>query len=153
MQCTDGSIFEADHVICTVPLGVLKKNYLSLFHPYLPQKKVNAIEGLAFGQLGIINLEFEKPFWPENWDGIMSRWLPDQLKEIRGHPEFKWLESLYSIHPAPHQPRVLVGWVAGEFVPDMEKLSPETVGAHVMKWLKYFVKDVKLPAAPLRTER
>lgn len=153
MECTDGSVFEADHVICTVSLGVLKQNHLNLFHPYLPPKKVNAIEGIAFGQLGIVNLEFEKPFWPQNWDGVMPRWLPDQLKEIYGHSEYNWLRSLYWVHPVPYQPRVLAGWVSGKFVPDMEKLSPETVGRHVMKWMKYFVKDVELPEAPLRTVR
>lgn len=131
----------------------MKNNHLNLFHPFLPEKKVNSIDGLAFGQLGIINIEFEKPFWSQDWVGVMPRWLPDQLKEIHGHPEYQWLQSLYWVHPVNHQPRVLAGWVSGEFVKDMEELSAETVGRHVMKWMKYFVKDIELPEVPIRTER
>lgn len=40
----DGREFQADHVIVTVSLGVLKAQHESLFIPPLPSKKVNAIE-------------------------------------------------------------------------------------------------------------
>ena len=32
---------EADHVICTIPLGVLQQNHRKMFSPELPLKKVN----------------------------------------------------------------------------------------------------------------
>lgn len=40
----NGTNITADHVIVTVPLGVLKENYTSMFHPPLPSSKVNVIK-------------------------------------------------------------------------------------------------------------
>lgn len=69
MQCTDGSSFEAKHVIFTASLGVLKANHQTMFSPYLPPIKTNAIEAIQFGTVNKIMLEFKKPFWPANWSG------------------------------------------------------------------------------------
>ena len=44
------SIFRADAVIVSVPLGVLKANTIS-FHPPLPEWKTQAITNLGFGLL------------------------------------------------------------------------------------------------------
>lgn len=74
MRCSDGTSYDADHVIVTVSLGVLKENYKSLFIPQLPHMKVNAIEGLSFGAVDKIYLEFERPFWDENWAGFSMLW-------------------------------------------------------------------------------
>lgn len=40
----NGQVYKADHVIVTVPLGVLKDKHKYLFTPKLPDYKVNAIE-------------------------------------------------------------------------------------------------------------
>lgn len=40
VECSDGSIFEADHVIFTASVGVLKASYKHLFRPALPDYKV-----------------------------------------------------------------------------------------------------------------
>lgn len=64
-------MFEAQHVIVTVSLGVLKANYKSIFSPPLPPRKVNSIEALQFGTMNKIILEFKKPFWPEDWTGCI----------------------------------------------------------------------------------
>lgn len=44
------SIFRADAVVVTVPLGVLKAGTIS-FHPPLPEWKTQAINNLGFGLL------------------------------------------------------------------------------------------------------
>ena len=60
IKCRNGEHFEADHVIITVPLGVLKRrcldenllpNECSLFTPALPVEKEEAIRRLGFGQI------------------------------------------------------------------------------------------------------
>lgn len=62
IKCADGTEYQAEHVLFTITLGVLKKQHLTLFTPKLPQKKVTAIDNTAFGTLGKIFLEFEEPF-------------------------------------------------------------------------------------------
>ncbi len=52
-----GTIVEADHVILTVSLGVLKKSLSgSLFTPPLPHRKLKTISALGFGVMDKILL-------------------------------------------------------------------------------------------------
>lgn len=70
VECEDDSKFSADHVICTVLLGVLEERHLSMFEPQLPLSKFIAIDALDYGTVDKIYLEFEKPFWDANWGGF-----------------------------------------------------------------------------------
>lgn len=63
VSCSNGEIFEGNHVIVTVPLGVLKKHANSLFVPSLSENKVKAIQSVGFGAVNKIFLEFNDPFW------------------------------------------------------------------------------------------
>lgn len=42
--CDNGKRIIGDHVICTVPLGVLKHHASTMFHPPLPNYKMEAID-------------------------------------------------------------------------------------------------------------
>jgi spermine oxidase len=44
LECSDGSVYVADHAIVTVSLGVLKDRGESIFQPALPTQKLNAIK-------------------------------------------------------------------------------------------------------------
>jgi polyamine oxidase len=61
---TDGSqqTIEADRVLVTVPLGVLKSNLIQFSPPLSPQKQF-AIQRAGFGNVVKIVLEFDKIFW------------------------------------------------------------------------------------------
>lgn len=50
IQCTNGQRFEADRVILTTPLGVLKSGSIT-FQPPLPNWKQDVIERMGFGLL------------------------------------------------------------------------------------------------------
>lgn len=60
--CENNQRFYSDHVICTVPLGVLKHKATSLFKPPLPEYKMEAIDRLLFGTVDKIILEYER-YW------------------------------------------------------------------------------------------
>ncbi|CAM1505642.1 Fc.00g112790.m01.CDS01 [Cosmosporella sp. VM-42] len=62
IECEDGSVVEADAVVCTIPLGVLKQNSVT-FDPPLPTWKTDVVERLGFGILNKVVLVYNKVFW------------------------------------------------------------------------------------------
>ena len=62
---TDAATHEADAVVVTVPLGVLKTGAVQ-FDPPLPEWKQGAIDRLGMGTLTKVILSFETVFWPPN---------------------------------------------------------------------------------------
>ncbi len=64
---TSQEVIEADRVIVTVPLGVLKADTI-VFDPPLPEAKRQAIARLGFGLLDKVVLRFDEPFWTEQFD-------------------------------------------------------------------------------------
>lgn len=148
IECDDGSVYNVDHLICTVSLGVLKERHLSLFDPILPPKKIDAIESLSFGVIDKVILEFERQFWPDDWTGCVIVWNPEQLKLIREKDEARWLEGLIGFHRLAYQPNVLLGWVQGASARKMERLPAELVLEHSMMLLKMCLKDFDIPNAP-----
>ncbi|KAM3463093.1 hypothetical protein MY5147_000861 [Beauveria neobassiana] len=62
IECEDGKVMEADSVVCTVPLGVLKHGDIE-FDPPMPDWKTQAIERLGFGILNKVVLVYDKVFW------------------------------------------------------------------------------------------
>ncbi|KAF2888734.1 hypothetical protein ILUMI_17439, partial [Ignelater luminosus] len=63
IECSDKSVYNADHVIFTPSLGVLKASSQDLFDPLLPKEKVNAISKLGFGAVSKIFLHFPERWW------------------------------------------------------------------------------------------
>ncbi len=62
---TDHGDFEADKVLVTLPLGVLKAGAVR-FEPALPEVKRSAIARLGFGTLNKIAVYYAEPFWPKD---------------------------------------------------------------------------------------
>ncbi|XP_039485157.1 spermine oxidase [Drosophila santomea] len=141
LRCWNGQIVSADHVICTVSLGVLKEKHQKLFVPALPASKIRSIEGLKLGSVNKFVLEFEEQPVPENIREIAFLWLEEDLKELRGGKYF-WLESVCYFHRVDCQPRLLEGWIIGAHARYMETLSEEQVLEGLM-WL--FRKFLKFP--------
>lgn len=61
---TEEQVFDADRVIVTVPLGVLKADTI-VFDPPLPDTKRAAVARLGFGLLDKVVLRFDEPFWAQ----------------------------------------------------------------------------------------
>ena len=68
----DGSQHSADHVIVTLPLGVLKSGDLAFAEP-LAKARQDAIRDLRMGTLAKTWLRFDRIAWPEDVDWI--EWL------------------------------------------------------------------------------
>lgn len=145
VRCTDGTTYEADHLICTVSLGVLKERHLTLFEPHLPTPKIRAIDGLSIGTVDKIFVEFEKPFWTDGWVGFSLLWTPEGLHTIRESSGCRWLEDVFGFYTVDSQPNILCGWITGPSAREMELETDEFVRIQVTKLLRTFLKHWNVP--------
>lgn len=138
LQFEDGSIMDADHVIITVSLGVLKAGTgqgsvkgkpPALFYPPLPSCKVNAISKLGFGVVNKLFLEIdpldEDVVYP-SLNFIFSKFGTTQSEETK-HKVPWWMRKTISFCPIYRSSHVLLGWFAGEEALELERLSDEEI--------------------------
>uniref|UniRef100_A0A1A9Z0N5 Amine oxidase domain-containing protein n=1 Tax=Glossina pallidipes TaxID=7398 RepID=A0A1A9Z0N5_GLOPL len=145
LRCGNGENFLADHVIITVSLGVLKEQHLRTFEPKLPMDKQRAIDGLAFGTVNKIFIEFPKPFWPKKWTGFTMLWREEDIGEIRGTAR-AWLEDVFGFYCDRNQPRLLSGWIIGANGRHMETLpEDEILGGCMYLFRKFLPWDIPEP--------
>ena len=118
VRCRGGRTFEADCVVCTLPLGVLQRRAVH-FEPPLPQPVVAAIDCMGFGTLGKVVLTFERVFWDAEavWIGI------DPSQTTRA--TFVEVLNLYRCNGRP----ILVGFCGGSFATGFSKRTDEDVAA------------------------
>ncbi|KAL1501747.1 hypothetical protein ABEB36_007020 [Hypothenemus hampei] len=121
----DGETHEADHIIFTPSLGVLKANHLELFDPYLPGDKVDAINKMGFGAIMKIILHFPEQWWPDK-AAFEVIWSPEDEESLQKE-NLQWLMSLSGVVPAENNSKVLIGWYSGKYIPIIENLSDEEV--------------------------
>ncbi|XP_020202462.1 lysine-specific histone demethylase 1 homolog 1 [Cajanus cajan] len=121
-----GQEFRGDMVLCTVPLGVLKKGDIE-FVPELPQRKKDAIHRLGFGLLNKVAMLFPYNFWGGDIDTFGH--LTEDLS-MRG--EFFLFYSYSSVSGGP----LLVALVAGEAAIRFEMMSPLESVRRVLDILK-----------------
>lgn len=112
----------ADHVIVTVPLGVLKAGAIE-FEPGLPDDHVKAIDALGMGVLDKLYMRFPRVFW----DNELA--LFDIATENSSHfPE--WV----NFEPVLGEP-MLMGFVAGSYARELEGEDDDAVVAKAMSVL------------------
>ena len=141
--CEDGSIYYADHVICTIPLGVLKECSKDLFDPMLPQYKLDSIDKLLFGTVDKILLEYERPILNSDISEIMLLWNDDVAQEDETDIKSNWYKKIYSFSKISET--LLLGWLSGKEAEYMETLSMDTVADVCTDILRRFLKDPFVP--------
>ncbi|KAM3287642.1 lysine-specific histone demethylase 1 1 [Capsicum chacoense] len=129
--------YQGDMVLCTVPLGVLKKGNIE-FVPELPQRKKDAIDRLGFGLLNKVAILFPYDFWGGEIDtfGHLT-----EDPNMRG--EFFLFYSYSSVSGGP----LLIALVAGEAAVKFEKMSPLESVVRVLEILKgiFSPKGIAVP--------
>jgi monoamine oxidase len=137
---TRGAQYVAEHVIVTVPIGVLKAGTIA-FEPALPPEKLAAIERMGSGLLNKVFLEFrpEDQFWPSGPDapevigtsspyrGAFSVWI--NMQRITGKP-------------------ILMAWTSGDAARVIEHWDDETTEkAALLRLRDTFLRRVPDPIA------
>lgn len=115
----DGSAIHADHILVTVPLGVLKAGNIA-FDPPLSLSKRQAIEKLGMGLLNKHWLRFDRVFWPKNFD-----W-----HEFLSSRKGEWSEwvSLAKIQNSP----VLMVFSAADYAEQVERMDDRDIVSSIM---------------------
>jgi monoamine oxidase len=120
---TDQSDFQADAVVVTLPLGVLKSGAVR-FDPPLPDRKMQAIGRLGMGALTKVILTFERPFWAHNQ--YVFGLLPSNIAEMPTA-----IINMWKTHRKP----VLVMLVGGDHGRAIERWPNEVVEKWAMRVL------------------
>lgn len=140
VKCCDGEEFNADYVILTVSLGVLKEHAERLFLPPLPADKMEAIKSLGYGMVNKIFLEYSRPFWVWNEGSIKFAWSADELESRKD-----WLKGLSAVEEVEGSKHVLCAFISGPEAAQMELASDEEVAEGVTTLLRQFTGDSTLP--------
>jgi len=133
-----GAGFEADRIVVTLPLGILKNGLVS-FSPPLPPAKRQAIADLKMGVLNKTCLLFEDIFWEPAVEAI----------GYMGADTGRWAETL-SLHPYTGQP-ILMMFNAGAYGTEIESLADREIVAEATAALADMYGPVPQPTDSLVT--
>lgn len=137
----NGSDIEADYVIVTVPLGVLKNNTIS-FIPALPTSKLNAIQNTKMGNINKFLLTWNTAFWDTNIQYI------GYSPETKG--KFNYFMNLKKFLPTTNG---LMTFAFGNYATLTETMTDAQIIAEIMLHLKsIYGNSIPDPTNMLRTK-
>ena len=93
VECEDGTVYYADQLICTIPLGLLQNNP-NYFDPPLPRAKQESLKKMVFGVVNKIFLAYEAPFLNPEISEIITLW--NKIDEKQVPMEERWFRKIYS---------------------------------------------------------
>eukprot|EP00252_Welwitschia_mirabilis_P008464 TRINITY_DN2031_c0_g1_i1.p1 TRINITY_DN2031_c0_g1~~TRINITY_DN2031_c0_g1_i1.p1 ORF type:complete len:866 (+),score=120.55 TRINITY_DN2031_c0_g1_i1:53-2650(+) len=135
-------VFQADMVVCSVPLGVLKASSIR-FEPELPPRKRDAIQRLGFGLLNKVAMLFDRVFWEPDID---------TFGHLCEDPENRGEFFLFYSYASVSGGALLIALVAGEAAIRFESTDPPKAVNKVLEVLRgiYTPRGIVVPN-PLET--
>lgn len=140
LETESGEVFYADHLICTMPLGVLQK-CPQLFDPPLPEEKTLSMKKMVFGTVNKIFLAYERPFLNPDISEIIVLW--NKVEEESLPMGERWFKKIYSFCKVSET--VLLAWICGDEAKYMEGLKMNHVADTCTMILKKFLADPMIP--------
>ena len=135
-------IYTADHVIVTIPLGVLQ-NKPELFSPNLDEKKQKAIKNMRAGRVSKIFLHFDVPFWRAGEGKMLLAWTKeDQDSAILPQD---WFKSVGFVDEVEGNPDKLVIWVTGAAALVVDQLQESEIAKVSTDLLRRFSGNPSIP--------
>ena len=137
----NGNSIEADYVIVSVPLGVLKNNSIS-FQPSLPASKLSAIQNIQMGNVNKFLFIWDTPFWDANIQYI------GYTPETKG--KFNYLMNMKKFLPTTNG---LMTFAYGDYATVTETMTDAQIKNEVMAQLKtIYGNSIPNPTNMLRTK-
>eukprot|EP01127_Copromyxa_protea_P021637 TRINITY_DN7510_c0_g1_i2.p1 TRINITY_DN7510_c0_g1~~TRINITY_DN7510_c0_g1_i2.p1 ORF type:complete len:1101 (-),score=269.41 TRINITY_DN7510_c0_g1_i2:24-3326(-) len=137
VHTNDGTVYEGDIIVSTLPLGVLKTSMVT-FDPPLPSWKKDSISALGFGILNKVALKFDEIFWDES-----PSWIGKVMTQVSR--EERGLNYLWWNYNVVHSEPILVGIVSGKAGDLIEALSDEEIIEKSLETLKGMFRLPSLP--------
>lgn len=129
-----GQVYQADRILCTLPLGVLQTRTVT-FKPELPPAKLQAISRMGVGFLGKVILEFSERFWPDDINWLLS------LKSAA--PWGIAFSTLNRVIPKRH---FLIMWHSGSLAQKREVMNDDAVIKIALDELRFALgKNIPTP--------
>jgi lysine-specific histone demethylase 1 len=144
--CEDGEVIDADQIVLTAPLGVLKSNAIT-FEPELPPWKLQSIDQLGFGTLNKIVLVYERAFWDVDQDMIFllrdteNKESLDQADYSRNRGCFFLFWNCIKTSGRP----VLIALMSGDAAHEAEALTDRQITLDVTDHLRKIYKHEEVP--------
>ncbi|XP_026805812.1 spermine oxidase-like isoform X1 [Rhopalosiphum maidis] len=142
--CADNSRFQAQCILTTMSLGVLKNLCNELFEPDLPEYKLKAIQNLGIGTVDKLFLKFPYSWWSENNTGFSFLWSDnDRENFIKENKRRGWdyLCDVFGFYICDNCPNTLLGWIVGPAARNMERKSLDEIKIGLMYLLNKFLGD------------
>jgi monoamine oxidase len=137
---SSGGTYEADYVLVTVPLGVLKSNKIS-FSPALPDKKITAIQKVGVNCVNKFLLTWDTAFW----DDIQYISYTPDVKD-----KFNYFVNVKKFHPNVN---ALMTFAYADAARQTENMTDAQVISEIMTHLKdIYGSAIPEPTHLLRTK-
>lgn len=137
----NGNSIEADYVIVSVPLGVLKNNSIA-FQPSLPASKLSAIQNIQMGNVNKFLFIWNTPFWDTNIQYI------GYTPETKG--KFNYFMNMMKFLPTTNG---LMTFAFGDYATVTETMTDAQINSEVMAQLKtIYGNSIPNPTNMLRTK-
>lgn len=143
VQHTNGLLF-CEHVIVTLPVGVLKTIPRNFFDPPLPIDKVEGIIATGYGVTNKIFLRFKEAFLQEE-KGVKFLWTGERLEDHKYQNLPEWCKYITGLNVYTESPNVLLAWIGCEGARSMEAFSNQEIGAICLRVLQIFLPNTKPP--------
>lgn len=140
VTCLNGKEFEADYVIVTFSLGVLKEKYDCMFEPELPQTKQEAIRALAIGHINRVYLEYVNPWWAPGEFNLRLALNKDELINTT-----KWTKSINKITEIPGSKHVLSFTLGAQQAIDLELITAEELAIEFTNFVRKIMDNKSIP--------
>jgi len=147
----ENEMITAQHVISTIPLGVIQKNINTLFHPNLDQNKTYALSRMSSGRVSKIFLHFRYPFWAKGEGELIFTRSKSELEE--GRDKRDWKFGVHGMNEAYGTRNILEMWVVGDGAEIVDfHLSDADIIKGASELLREFTGDPEI-ATPYKITR
>ncbi|XP_014291094.1 spermine oxidase [Halyomorpha halys] len=134
----DYSCYEADYVIITLPLGVMKDRAAQMFHPPLPQSKIEALNAMGNGIMNKLYVAYVEPWWGGAGCRIRLGLSPHEIAE-----NGDWTRGICRIIASSRS--VMEIRIVGNEALMLEQCSEEEIALEVTRFFRKLLSDNTIP--------